>query len=64
MPWTDKNFPNAMKNLPKLVRNKAIKIGNAILLKTKMKEGSVIAIAISTAKRWAEKRGLLTNNKK
>jgi uncharacterized protein YdaT len=64
MPWTDKNFPNAMKNLPKLVRNKAIQIGNAILLKTKMKEGSVIAIAISTAKRWAEKRGLLTNNKK
>jgi uncharacterized protein YdaT len=53
-----------MKNLPKVVRNKAIQIGNAILLKTKMKEGSVIAIAISTAKRWAEKRGLLTNNKK
>ncbi len=64
MPWTKTNFPNAMKNLPKLVRDKAIQIGNAILLKTKMKEGSIIAIAISTAKRWAERRGLLTNNSK
>lgn len=64
MPWTETNFPNAMKNLPKLVRDKAIQIANAILLKTKMKEGSIIAIAISTAKRWAERRGLLTNNSK
>lgn len=63
MPWTETNFPNAMKNLPKLIRDKAIQVGNALLEKSKMKEGSIIAIAISTAKRWAEKRGLLTKTK-
>lgn len=63
MPWTETNFPNAMKNLPKLIRDKAIQVGNALLEKSKMKEGSIIAIAISTAKRWAEKRGLLAKTK-
>jgi uncharacterized protein YdaT len=62
MPWSETNFPNAMKNLPKLVRDKAIQIGNAILLKSTMKEGQIIATAISNAKRWAERRGLLTKN--
>jgi len=31
MPWTKKNYPNAMKNLSSKVRNKAIDIANAIL---------------------------------
>lgn len=62
MPWTKIDFPNAMKNLPKVVREKAIQIANAILLKSKMDKGAIIATAISNAKRWAERRGLLNKN--
>ena len=50
MPWTKKNYPDAMKNLSDEVRNKAIKIANAILKLGKLEEGAVIAIAISKAK--------------
>jgi uncharacterized protein YdaT len=62
MPWTNIDFPNAMKNLPKEVRNKAIQIANAILLKSKMDKGAIIATAISKAKRWAQSRGLFSKN--
>jgi uncharacterized protein YdaT len=62
MPWTKIDFPNAMKNLPNVVREKAIQIANAILLKSKMNKGAIIATAISNAKRWAENRGLLSKN--
>ncbi len=58
MPWSNKDFPNAMKNLPKVVRNKAIQIGNALLSKTKLKTGIIIATAISNAKKWAIRQGL------
>lgn len=44
-----------MKNLPELVRNKAIEIANALLIEKNMDEGMTIAIAISRAKKWAEK---------
>ncbi len=50
MPWTKKDYPNAMKNLPAVVRHKAIEIANAILEEGKLEEGAVIAIAISKAK--------------
>lgn len=50
MPWTKKNYPDAMKNLSDAVRNKAIKIANAILKSGRLEEGAVIAIAISKAK--------------
>lgn len=50
MPWSKKNYPNAMKNLSDKVRNKAIEIANAILRLGKLNEGSAIAIGISKAK--------------
>ena len=39
MPWTKKDFPNSMKNLPEAVRNKAIEIANALLEEKNMDEG-------------------------
>lgn len=50
MPWTKKNYPNAMKNLPAKVRAKAIEIANAILISGTLNEGATIATAISKAK--------------
>lgn len=50
MPWTYKDYPPAMKNLPVKVRHKAVEIANAILEDGKLDEGAVIAIAISKAK--------------
>jgi uncharacterized protein YdaT len=58
MPWSKKDFPNAMKNLPKTVRKKAIQIANALLIKTKLKTGIIIATAIRNAKKWACRRGI------
>jgi len=58
MPWSKTDFPNAMKNLPKVVRNKAIQIANALLIKTKLKTGIIIATAIKNAKKWAYRRGI------
>jgi uncharacterized protein YdaT len=57
MPWTKKDFPNAMKNLPAEVREKAVEIANALLDETRMEEGIAIATAISRAKDWAVNRG-------
>ena len=52
MPWTNSDYPDAMKNLPTEVRKKSIEIANALLEETKMKEGIAIATAISRAKDW------------
>lgn len=52
MPWSKKNYPNAMKNLSDKIRNKAIQIANAILKLRKLDEGSAIAIGISKAKEY------------
>lgn len=30
MAWTEKNYPQSMKNLKKIVRDKAIEIANAL----------------------------------
>ncbi len=62
MPWSKTDFPNAMKNLPQIVRNKAIQIANALLLKTKLDKGILIATAINHAKKWAFRRGLPSRN--
>jgi len=50
MPWTTKDYPPAMKNLPVKVRNKAVEIANAILAEGNLDEGKVIATSISKAK--------------
>ena len=57
MPWTKKDYPASMKNLPEAVRNKAIEIGNALLEEKDMEEGIAIATAISRAKDWAVNHG-------
>ena len=57
MPWTNSDYPDAMKNLPDEVRKKSIEIANALLDETKMNEGIAIATAISRAKDWAANRG-------
>ena len=57
MPWTNSDYPDAMKNLPDEVRKKSIEIANALLEETKMNEGIAIATAISRAKDWAANRG-------
>lgn len=62
MPWTKTDYPNSMKNLPVAVRNKAIEIANALLEKRHMDEGVSIATAISKAKEWAVKRGLIVDH--
>jgi uncharacterized protein YdaT len=58
MPWTKKNFPDSLKNLPLQVRNKAIEIGDALIEDERMEEGIAIATAISRAKDWAAERGI------
>lgn len=57
MPWNKKDYPDAMKNLPDAVRDKAIEIGNALLTERHMDEGIAIATAISRAKDWAADHG-------
>jgi uncharacterized protein YdaT len=52
MPWNEAFFPPSMKNLPPLVRAKAIEIANA-LLESGHPEGQAIRIAIARAKEWA-----------
>lgn len=58
MPWTKKDYPNSMKNLPPSVRNKAIEIANALEREGNMEdEGILIATSISRAKDWASNQG-------
>ena len=52
MPWSAEHYPLAMRNLPPLVRLKAIAIANALLAEG-MDEGRAIRIAIARAKQWA-----------
>jgi uncharacterized protein YdaT len=62
MPWTKKNYPPSMKNLPKAIRDKAVEIANALLDETRMPEGIVIATAISRAKDWGVHHGKKIKN--
>jgi uncharacterized protein YdaT len=47
MPWTKKEYPVSMKNLPAAVRNKAIEIANALLEERQMEEGIAIGFSCS-----------------
>ena len=58
MPWNSTYYPTSMKNLPPVLRGKAIEIANA-LLEEGMDEGKAIRVAISKTKEWA--RGHLAN---
>lgn len=53
MPWDMNDYPASMKNMDKLVRKKAIDIGNA-LLDNGYSEDRAIPIAQEQAKEWAE----------
>lgn len=57
MPWSEKNYPAAMKNLTEEVRGKAIEIANALLEEKDYDEGKAIPIAIARAEEWAKNRG-------
>ena len=54
MPWTSTYFPSSMKNLPPIVREKAVEIANA-LLSEGMEEGKAIRIAVAKAREWARR---------
>lgn len=64
MPWTKKDYPVSMKNLPEQVRNKAVEIANTLLTKRHMEEGIAIATGISRAKDWAAEQGKKIDNPK
>ena len=49
MPWTNKNYPDSLKNLKPTVRNKAIEIMNALQREEKYNEQRIIAIATKKA---------------
>jgi len=51
MPWTNKDYPVSMNNLPARTRKKAIEIANA-LLERDVDEGIAIATGIKNAKEW------------
>lgn len=53
MPWSEKDYPDSMKNLDSIIKRKAIDIGNA-MVKEGYKESDAIPIAISQAKEWAK----------
>ena len=53
MPWNMQDYPDSLKNLPTLVRKKAIDILNA-LLQEGYSEGRAIPIATSQAEKWAD----------
>lgn len=55
MPWSEDRYPVSMKNLPPMVRAKAIEIANA-LLRDGYADGRAIRIAIARAKRWSIRR--------
>ena len=58
MPWTKKNFPGPMKSLPSDVRDKAIRIANALIAEKRLMEQEfIIAVSISRAREWALERG-------
>jgi uncharacterized protein YdaT len=54
MPWSGADFPNAMKNLDRKTRSKAIDIANAVL-RDSGDEGKAIRIGIAQAKKLKDK---------
>ncbi|RST77663.1 DUF2188 domain-containing protein [Siminovitchia acidinfaciens] len=53
MPWSKRDYPESMKNLPDAVRKKAIEIANA-LLDDDYEEGRAISIGIAQARKYIE----------
>ncbi|MCP9334515.1 DUF2188 domain-containing protein [Lentilactobacillus hilgardii] len=51
MAWTEKNYPQSMKNLKKIVRDKAIEIANALKSKG-YNDQRAISIATEKAEQW------------
>jgi uncharacterized protein YdaT len=58
MPWDETHYPPAMRQLPPLIRAKAIRIANAMLAEGHA-EGMAIRVAIARAKAWALRHGVL-----
>ena len=56
MPWSEDDYPAAMRGLDPLVRHKAIEIANA-LLDDGHDDGFAIRVGIARARQWAERRG-------
>lgn len=56
MPWTKRDYPASMKNLPTATRHKAIEMANA-LLREGYEESRAIAIAQDQAREWARNHG-------
>jgi uncharacterized protein YdaT len=54
MPWNAVHYPPSMRNLPPVVRAKAIEIANALLAEG-MGEGMAIRVAIARAREWARR---------
>jgi uncharacterized protein YdaT len=52
MTWNSTYYPTSMKNLPPVVREKAIEVADA-LLEEGMDERKAIRIAIAKAEEWA-----------
>jgi uncharacterized protein YdaT len=61
MPWTKKDYPDSMKNLPEKAKEKAIEIANSLVDEGYVDERA-IAIAISRAKEWFSNRGESTSS--
>ncbi|AVI94927.1 conserved protein of unknown function [Oenococcus oeni] len=51
MPWNEKDYPVSMKNMKKVVRDKAIDIANA-LKEEKYSDQKAISIATEQAEKW------------
>ena len=51
MAWTEENYPQSMKNLKKIVRDKAIEIANALKSKG-YNDQRAISIATEKAEQW------------
>lgn len=55
MPWTNKDYPNSLKNFMASVRNKVIDIANALLAEHNDQQRAIV-IATDKAGEWAENR--------
>ena len=63
MRWNKNNYPQEMKDLDEITRNKAIDIAN-ILLHDDYDESRSIAMAICQAKQWSSKIAIIKSDQK
>ncbi|MDX2169943.1 MAG: hypothetical protein SF182_22935 [Deltaproteobacteria bacterium] len=57
MPWSELDYPVAMRHLPPAIRAKAIEIANA-LLAAGHDDGFAIRVGIARARQWARRAGV------